>query len=398
MANPLSWLPFHGDKKSARAAMLGGALTLSLFIHVGLPFMNWHRGEAVSESPVTVTFMPPPPIPLPEADEPVMATDEDDSPDPKIDAPVQKTIKPATKEAQKEPEHEEKPPPPDSAPPEVVVKTDDDRAARLAALEKLRADRIAERARKRAEREAAAAARRAQLGSGGVKGGAPDSGEWKTGKPDAVYMCGADDKGDELHITKARPLSEWIPIVPTVLAGFDTRPGLGGYLDHIQQVVSRDRTQLPRRIGFVEMSLPNDVLQFPLEEPRGVRVAVGRLDARCLIGFKYASNLFPFSILRAPARIIDAQNNTVSALVDVTFYKDASLEITTADGTPLPFKRGRLKNAKGIQHNIEDHYEAARLAKGIAELFGIDLRPKVQAQKPPPKKTIAEAKTKRAQD
>ncbi|HEY4222904.1 MAG TPA: hypothetical protein VGO62_16215, partial [Myxococcota bacterium] len=300
MANPLSWLPFHGDKRSGRAALLGGALTLSLVMHLGLPFVNWHRVEAVSESPVQVTLMPPPPMPLPEADDPVLAPDEDDVDEPKkADLPVQKTVKTA-----QQPKKEEKPvdkPPEEAAPPKPSI--EDERAAKLAELEAKRAERIAARAQRRAEREAARL--KVQEGSGGKKGGAPDTGEWKTGKPDAVYLCNGDDKGTELHVMKARPLSEWIPIVPTVLTGFETRPGLGGYLDHIQQVTQRDRSHEPRRIGFIELSLPNDVLQIPLDEPRGVRIAVGRGDARCLVGFKYAANLFPFSIQRAPVRIID---------------------------------------------------------------------------------------------
>lgn len=399
MANPLAWLPFHGDKRSRRAALLGGALVVSLGMHLGLPWVRWQSIEAVSESPITVELMPPPPIPLPEAEELKPVPNEEESPaPPQPDQPVDKDatapeeVVEAEEAVPEDPIEDvpDEPAPPEPAPPveEVVPPRFDprqDAAARLAALEKRRAERLAERARRLAERDARRAARRARAGAGGERGGAPDSGEWRTGTPEASWLCTAVDRGTELHVTKERPLSEWVAVVPTVLAGFVTRPGLGGYLDDIKQVISRDRRQLPRRIGFVEMSLPNDVLQIELEEPRGVRIAVGRLDARCLVGFKYASGLFPFSIMRAPVRIIDAQNNTVHALVDVTFFKDAWLDISSADGTVLPFKRGRLKNGESIKRNIQDHYEAARLAKGIAELFGIDLAPK--RKKPAPNET-----------
>jgi hypothetical protein len=378
--------------------VLGGGLVLSLGIHLGLPFVNWHRVEAVSETPVSVSLMPPPPLPLPEADEPKISPDEDDSDAPKVpDKPIAKQAKteptPAPEEAKPEAKPEEK-----AAPPSVKL---DSMTEKLALQQKQREERIAAMQARRAAAIAAREAKRAQQGtdgSGGVKGGAPDTGEWKTGKPDAVYMCNADDKGEELHVTRARPMSEWIAIVPTVLAGFDTRPDLGGYLNRMQQISIRDRNQLPKRIGWVELALPNDVLQLPLEEPHGVKIAVGRLDAKCLVGFKYAGTLFPFTIQRAPVRIIDAMNNTVNALVDVTFYKDVSMEITSVDGTPLPFKRARLKNGNAIQKNIEDHYEAARLAKSIADLFGINLGPKKPppkappAKAPPPKATIAEGK------
>jgi hypothetical protein len=236
-------------------------------------------------------------------------------------------------------------------------------------------------------------------------GGAPPASDYKTGKPDALYLCNATDRGVELQVVKQRGIHDWITIVPTVLAGFETRPSLGRYVDGVTQIISRSRDVGPKRLGFVELSLPNEVLQIELEDPRGVRIAVGRLDAKCLVGFKYASKLFPFSIARAPVRIIDNQNNSVAALVDVTFFKDASLEITSADGTVLPFKKARLKNANDIKRNIQDHYEAARLAKGIADAFGIQIGPKRPARTTPAtattgnKRTIAAEKNKkRAQE
>ena len=399
MANPLAWLPFHGDKRSRRAALLGGALVLSLGMHVAMPFVRWQSIEAVSESPVQVTLMPPPPMPLPEDDKLKVAPDPVDSPAPRTDdAPA-----PAPKEPQQaKPAVEPVDDPEPAEPPKMPAVEVPDAAARLAAYDKRRADRIAERERRRADREARLAAARA---SGGTKGGAPDSGTWKIGTPAAAYLCNAEDRGTELHVTKERPLSEWIAIVPTVLAGFDTRPGLGGYLERTQQVVTRDRTQRPSHIGFVEMALPDEVIQLPLDEPRGVRVAIGRLDGHCLVGFKYSARLFPFSILRAPARIVDGMNNSVSALIDITLFKDASIEITASErGVDLPFAKGRLKNGAGIQKNIEDHYEAAKLAKAIADLFGITFAPHtstVTTTKPPPQQkraTVAETKAKHPQE
>ena len=287
-------------------------------------------------------------------------------------------------------------------PPPVPAVDNPDSARRLAELEQRRAERAAERARRRAER---AARRRAALdkGAGGKKGGAPPSGEWKTGTPDAVYLCGAEDRGTELYVTRTRPLDEWIPIVPTVFAGFPTRPGIMGYLDDVQLIQARDRSKI-RRIGFVELALPNDVMQIELEEPHGVRLAFGRLDGRCLIGFKYGSQLFPVVLLRTPARVIDKQNNSVSALINVTVFKDATVEISAADGTELPFTRGRIKNARAIQANIQDHYEAARLARSIADLFGIDVTPKASpgaAKKrevpPPSRPALAQGKGKKGE-
>lgn len=387
MANPLAWLPYHGDRAARRALALGAALVLSALGHFVLPFVRWHSVQAISTEPMVVTLMPPPPMPLPEAEELVPTTDEVDSDaEPVEDEPAKIPAAPDPEVLKKketpEPETEPAPEPPpepaaepaeDLPPPVLPALENPDAAQRLAELEKRRAERAAERERRRAER---AARRQAALekGAGGRKGGAPPSGEWKTGKPDAVYLCGATDKGTELYVTRTRPLDEWIPIVPTVFAGFPTRPGITGYLDDVNLILARDRSQI-RRIGFMEMALPNDVLQVELEEPRGVRVAFGRLDARCLIGFKYTSRLFPVVLLRAPARILDAQNNSVSTLLNITLFKDGSVELASADGTALPFAKGRLKNAKAIQANIQDHYEAARLARSIADVFGISLTP-----------------------
>ena len=376
VANPLSWLPFHGDKRSGRAALLGGALVLSLGIHVGLPFVDWHSVEAVSDGPITIEFMPPPPLPLPEAEELVPLPNEET-----VKLPPKQDVAAAPKPAVPEPEEPDEPDEPDEPPPPPSqLQPSPEDLVRLAALEQRRAERAAQREKRRAAREARRAARLAAEAAGGKQGGAPPAADYQKGKPDAVYMCNATDRGSELKVSKARGINDWITILPTVLGGFATRPSLGGYVDDIGQVITRNRNVLPARLGFVELSLPNEVLQIELEEPRGVRLAVGRLDARCLIGFKYASRLFPFSIARAPVRIIDRQNNTVTALVDITVFKDASLEIMSADGTPLPFKRARFKNGNDIQRNIQDHYEAARLAKGIAEIFGIQLGPK---PKPP---------------
>ena len=414
MANPLAWLPYHGDRAARRALALGSALVLSTLAHFVLPFARFSSVEAVSVEPMVVSLLPPPPMPLPEAEELVPTLDEVDSDaEPVEDEPakVPTAPVPAAKELEPVPEPEPEPveepsPPPEeepAPPPPVPALDHPDAATRLAELEKRRAERAAERERRRAER---AARRQAALekGAGGRKGGAPPTGEWKTGKPDAVYLCGATDKGTELYVTRTKPLDEWIPIVPTVFAGFPTRPSITSYLDDVQLIQARDRSKI-RRIGFMEMALPNDVLQVELEDPRGVKVAFGRLDARCLIGFKYTSRLFPVVLLRAPARILDAQNHTVSTLLNITLFKDGSVELAAADGTELPFAKGRLKNARTIQANIQDHYEAARLARSLADMFGLDLAPastrgaakKREAPPLPPAKELAQGKSKKGE-
>jgi hypothetical protein len=381
VANPKAWLPYFGETGQKRVTFVGAALVLSLGLHVAIPASGmFHRVAPISDQPVVFELVTPPPMPMPEADKQKMAPDDKDLEAPDDDEPVQAEEEPE----EKAPTPDDAPPaePPPAAaqvdpPPEQLAKDPPPELADNAAQkdpnqakadaeerERRRQERIAERRRRLEER-------RRQRASGGEKGGAPDSGDWKTGKPDSVYACTATARGEELQVHKARPLDEWATILPTLLAGFRTKPDIGDYLDGTTQIVSRERKSL-RRIGFVEMALPSDVLSVELDSPRGTKLHMGRSDGRCLVGFRYTVQIFPFVVQRVPMRIIEGKTVT-EALVDITFYKDVSFDLKSVDGTVLPFNKGRLKNGNAIAQNIEDHYQAARLAKSIADMFGIQL-------------------------
>jgi hypothetical protein len=49
----------------------------------------------------------------------------------------------------------------------------------------------------------------------------------------------------------------------------------------------------------------------------------------------------------------------------------------------LPFKQGRFKNGKQIARNIDDHFQAVRLASAFAELFGFKKPDPPKKPKPP---------------
>ena len=74
---------------------------------------------------------------------------------------------------------------------------------------------------------------------------------------------------------------------------------------------------------------------------------------------------------------------------------DASIELApyNDDQEALPFTHGRLQNSKLIARNIEDHYQAVRLASAFADLFGIKTTPtKIPPiNKKPPRKDGAPA-------
>ena len=377
---------FARDPRSRlhRFAVGASAIALSAGLHTGLPFFRLPHAEHVKSRIVMEFATPPPPLPVPVADEPEDGPADDPDPPPPARplADEKAPVEPAPEEVEA----------PVEPPPQVAEQTAPQPAPSTApvvedAQHKTRADKIAERiAQRRAMMDAAraaAAARRAarEAGKGdGANGGAAPIAATEQGDPEAVFLCEANARGRQVQVLAERGLTSWVTVIPTALVGFETRPGIGSYLDDVAQVLQREKK--PRgRLGIVEFALPAEVLQFELDAPRGVRVALGRGDGRCLVGLKYTAQLFPITMKRVPMRVIDRANRTQDALVDIQFFKDASFEITSVDGGELAFTKGKIKNARAIATNIEDHYQAARLAKAVAGFFGVDLRKSVQGNR-----------------
>lgn len=375
--------PWDPDATRTGSVVLIVGLLVSVTIHSGIPLAgSFWSVKSITQLPVTMEFesMPLPPaeeladgtdeVDEEPVDEPADEPDKPDAPDTPDepdapDEPEPAEPEPAEPDEPAEPEPVEPPPPDTAAPPPT---TDSELAARIAERDAKRAEWLAQRAKRIADRNARRqAARDKAAREGKKKGGAPESGNTE-GTPEPVYLCTATEKGQALQPRTERPISSWMSIVPTVFAHFETRPNLADYLGRMSQVY------VPRkRIGLVDFAAPAEVLQLQLEQPAGTKIAVGRLDVRCLIGLRYRPRLFPIQLKRLPARIVDKNNKSVAALVNITIYKDASLEVVPFDGNQpeLPFKAGRLKNAKQIERNIEDHFQAVRLANAFAELFGI---------------------------
>ena len=377
------------------------ALLVSIGLHTVLPFARFSLPQlAKSREPVEVTLTQlapdaPSVIPLPPDDD---VADEPPAPDdapPKPDQPAKpETAAPsaAVKTPPKPPAEPAEPPPQPMAPPEPTA---DENAAAIADAEAARAEALADRAarlderradlraeveRRRAARLAREESRNAPAGGGGAPQGVAEK-----GTPDDVYICEKDGLGERITVNSERPVTQWIHVVPTVFFGFDTKPGMNDYLGRMQQVVSRVGRR-KRGLGPVEFTVPREVLQMPLEEPRGARLALGRTEGKCLIGMRYTPQFFPLTLMHVPARLIDAKGRSTATVIDLTLGRNATFEITSTDGTPLPFSRGRLKNSRQIERNIEDHYQAARLFMGIAELFGFkQKRPLPKPAKPAPR-------------
>jgi outer membrane biosynthesis protein TonB len=390
--------PWDPDAARTGSLVLVLGLLASIVIHSGIPLVGtlW-RVKSVTQLPVTMEIEA---MPLPPADEIVQEPDDVDAVDAPQTPPTPTPTTPRPEKPSPEPEpepveadatppDEPEPSPPEPAPPPVAETppptNDAELAARIKEREAAREAWLAERRKRLAERSARRqAAREKAAESQRRRGGAPEAGS-EQGTPELVHLCTATDQGPALQPRTERPISSWMTIVPTVFAHFETRPNLAEYLGRMKQVYVPKK-----RIGIVDFAAPAEVMQLTLEQPAGTRIAVGRLDVRCLIGLRYRPRLFPIELKRLPARIVGSKNESVAALINITIYKDASLDIAPFDEQqpPLPFRSGRLKNAAQIARNIEDHFQAVRLANAFAELFGMKSKPDAKApqSKPSPSK------------
>ncbi len=385
--------PWDPDAARTGWVLLVVGVLVSVVIHSAIPMAgSFWAVKSITQLPVTMEFES---IPLPPAEELVDSPDEadvdaPDTPDDPTPDPSDKPTPdaPDTPDAADEPDAPDEPAIPDEPivdepppPPSLTPVTDSDLKQRIAERDAKRAEWLAERAKRIAERNARrAAARLRAKREAQRKGGAPESGDTQ-GTPEPVYLCTATEKGQSLQPRTERPITSWMTIVPTVFAHFETRPNLGDYLEAMNQVYVPKK-----RVGLIDFAAPAQVMQLKLEQPAGMTIAVGRLDARCLIGLRYRPKLFPIQLMRLPARIIDRSNKTVSALVNITIYKDASIDVTPFDSSQptLPLTSGRLQNSKAIARNIEDHFQAVRLANAFAELFGMKAPSSIMKDKKSP--------------
>ena len=279
MANPKAWLPFFGETGGKRAAFVGAGLVASLAIHFAVPYSGmFHSVEAVSDGPIVVELLAPP-IPLPPSDQLNPTPNEEDVDAPVLDdAPVQEPEEEEDLDALEDEPSDAVPLPTDGAPdatadPPPDLKPIDEAPVADApptstkTAQELQAERDEKRRQRLEERRKRFEARqKKRKGSGGRRGGAPDSGEWKQGTPESVYACTATERGEEIRVHRERPIDDWITIVPTVLAGFRTRPDIGDYLGELSHIVSREKKGL-RRLGFGEVALDNVVMQLELDDP-----------------------------------------------------------------------------------------------------------------------------------
>lgn len=176
---------------------------------------------------------------------------------------------------------------------------------------------------------------------------------------DTVFLCGARDVGAPVAITAARSMARYADLTPVGL--FPPR-----YLDEVAQV-GRDKATL----GRIEMALPAREVIVQLDEPEGAVFAVGRRDARCLVGFSWSRDVFPLRFRNLPARYVAADDSVRELVMDVVLHMDASFELTVVSGDELSFSRGVLYDREAVARNLEQRATGARVVRDfLGALFG----------------------------
>ena len=350
------------------------ALSVSLLIHGFL----WVSADGLNgkEEPqkeriqmVFHTITPPKPVKKPE---PVKSTEP-----PKVQKSVKKVVKKVESKPPVEPVKTTK---------EPIVKTEPvQRAAPQNPQRKIRARvkkglklRSSEHHKRRARIKRASGKRKGRRVAKGRVHRAPKPlvGRADKGKEpqDRVWLCDHNGREKVMSIHKERMMSEWIKVVPTVLAPFSAQTDIMTYLEGVTQIQHRRRAPLKKKLAPFEMALPNDVLVLDIESPVRMQGSLGFLDARCMIGFSYTrKKLFPFTLHHVPMRFTDENGNVLKVVADAVFHRDARIELVQISGDPLLFDEIKLKNSDAISTNIEAHYAVAGVVKDVASFFGIDL-------------------------
>lgn len=168
---------------------------------------------------------------------------------------------------------------------------------------------------------------------------------------DAVSLCDATSSGERVLVRGARSMARYADLTPVGL--FPPR-----YLDEVAQI-ARDGD----RLGRIEMALPTREVVVQLDHPAGAVFAVGRRDARCLVGFSWSRDVFPLRFRNLPTRYIDADDRVRELVMDVVLHVDATFEVTVVSGDELPFTKGALYDQHAVARNLQQRATGARVVR-----------------------------------
>ena len=136
---------------------------------------------------------------------------------------------------------------------------------------------------------------------------------------------------------------------PSMLLPFKTRPGLAAYLSQVE-ILGRIG---PRALGSRRVALPEQVIRWELEEPRGAAIYVGRNDARCAIVVRAQKNPLKIRLRGVPVRLVDAARRVSASIVDIEIDDKAQLTIHRRSGAKLPFIRAKLGNSGAVSATMK---------------------------------------------
>jgi hypothetical protein len=175
-----------------------------------------------------------------------------------------------------------------------------------------------------------------------------------------VRACGAHDRGALVATEREREMERYSGFVPTGL--FPSR-----YTAGMTQVVARKRAGL-KRLGMLEFALPPRTTPVQLDDPAGTLFALGRDDARCLIGMSWDDEaVFPIRFTRVPARYVDGADKVYEVRLDVDVFVDGTFALTNVEGDALPLSGGALFDQKTVARNLAQHAVGAQVVRGLVE-------------------------------
>lgn len=172
-----------------------------------------------------------------------------------------------------------------------------------------------------------------------------------------MRSCAADGPGAALSkpVKMARAPKSQFPV--TMLAAFRTRPDLGPYLSSVTYLGRVG----PRALGAFRVALPDEVMRWELESPKGAAIYVGRSDARCAVVVTVKRNPTLMRVRGLPVRLVDGAQRVAAAIVDIEINDRMEISLRHREGAPLPFSKARLANSAVVSAALASHLGWARM-------------------------------------
>jgi hypothetical protein len=177
------------------------------------------------------------------------------------------------------------------------------------------------------------------------------------GPSESVHACRAKERGPAVRVIRSKNLDRYVDFIPTGL--FPPR-----YARGMAQVIERKRDGVAP-LGHLEFAMPPREVPIPMDIPEGSIFAVGRPDARCIIGFSWTDEVFPMTFKGIPARYVDRADNVYEVLIEVKVHKDGTFRVRVEDGDPLPFTKGALYDHVNVSKKMRSQATGARVVRDV---------------------------------